>query len=128
MKPVSVVPNQADCLVLLQQGQVDAISTDDTILQGLGVTQRLGQFHAVRNPGLTFLIPFVDRLISVDMRETPRTGDRQDVITSDNVSLAVDATIFSQVIEPARRSSPSATTSSPWTRSPAPRCARSWDR
>ena len=40
--PVSpkVIPvqaeNQTDCLVLLQQGQVDAISTDDTILQGLG--------------------------------------------------------------------------------------------
>jgi regulator of protease activity HflC (stomatin/prohibitin superfamily) len=34
------------------------------------------------------------------MRETPRTGDRQDVITRDNVAVAVNATIFSQVIEP----------------------------
>jgi polar amino acid transport system substrate-binding protein len=34
VRPVSAV-NNADCLVLLQQGQVDAISTDDTILQGL---------------------------------------------------------------------------------------------
>ena len=34
------------------------------------------------------------------MRETPRTGDRQEVITADNVAVAVNATIFSQVIEP----------------------------
>ncbi|MFZ0217110.1 MAG: SPFH domain-containing protein [Candidatus Dormiibacterota bacterium] len=69
--------------------------------QGLvGVILRLGQFHAVRNPGLTILIPFVDRIMYVDMRETPRTGERQDVITKDNVSLAVNTTIFSQVIDP----------------------------
>ena len=36
----------------------------------------------------------------IDMRETPRTGDRQDVITKDNVSVAVNATIFSQVVDP----------------------------
>jgi regulator of protease activity HflC (stomatin/prohibitin superfamily) len=36
----------------------------------------------------------------VDMRETPRTGDRQDVISKDNVSLQVNATIFSQVVDP----------------------------
>src|SRR5256886_9211212 len=36
----------------------------------------------------------------VNMRETPRTGDRQDVITKDNVSVVVNATIFSQVVDP----------------------------
>ena len=49
---------------------------------------------------MTFLMPFVDAIESVDMRETPRTGDRQDVITKDNVSVVVNATIFSQVIDP----------------------------
>jgi regulator of protease activity HflC (stomatin/prohibitin superfamily) len=43
--------------------------------------------------------PFFDRIVRVDMRETPRTGDRQDVITRDNVAVAVNATIFSQVID-----------------------------
>jgi regulator of protease activity HflC (stomatin/prohibitin superfamily) len=38
-------------------------------------------------------------MVLVDMRETPRTGDRQDVITRDNVSVAVNATIFSQVVD-----------------------------
>jgi len=71
------------------------------IQQGLvGVVKRLGQFHSVRNPGITFLVPFVDNMAVVDMRETPRTGDRQDVITKDNVSVAVNATIFSQVVDP----------------------------
>ncbi|HEX4215608.1 MAG TPA: SPFH domain-containing protein [Candidatus Dormibacteraeota bacterium] len=69
--------------------------------QGLvGVVLRVGQFTAVRQPGMRILAPFVDRMVLVDMRETPRTGERQDVITKDNVSLAVNATIFSQVVEP----------------------------
>src|SRR5262252_1867560 len=71
------------------------------IQQGLvGVVKRLGQFQSVRNPGVTFLVPFIDRMEAVDMRETPRTGDRQDVITKDNVSVVVNATIFSQVVDP----------------------------
>ena len=70
------------------------------VQQGLvGVVKRLGQFQTVRNPGVTFLVPFVDAMVLVDMRETPRTGDRQDVITRDNVSVAVNATIFSQVVD-----------------------------
>jgi regulator of protease activity HflC (stomatin/prohibitin superfamily) len=77
------------------------IRTIRVIQQGLvGVVKRLGQFHSVRNPGVTFLVPFVDTMEQVDMRETPRTGDRQDVITKDNVSVVVNATIFSQVVDP----------------------------
>src|SRR5207245_6821434 len=59
-----------------------------------------GQFPPRRSPGVTFLVPFVDTIEMVDMRETPRTGDRQDVITKDNVSVVVNATIFSQVVDP----------------------------
>src|SRR5215471_12744383 len=71
------------------------------IQQGLvGVVKRLGQYQSVRNPGVTFLVPFIDSMANVDMRETPRTGDRQDVITKDNVSVVVNATIFSQVVDP----------------------------
>ena len=70
------------------------------IQQGyVGAVKRLGQFAGVRNPGVVFLVPFVDTMETVDMRETPRTGDRQDVITRDNVSVAVNATIFSQVVD-----------------------------
>ncbi len=70
------------------------------IQQGyVGAVKRLGQFNSVRNPGVVFLVPFVDTMELVDMRETPRTGDRQDVITRDNVSVTVNATIFSQVVD-----------------------------
>lgn len=86
--------------ILVLFGIVTLARTIRIVNQGfVGVTRRLGQFHAVREPGITLLVPFIDQLVLVDMRETPRTGDRQDVITSDNVSLAVDATIFSQVID-----------------------------
>jgi len=65
----------------------------------VGVVKRLGQFHAIRQPGLTVLIPLVDTLVRVDMREEPRLGDLQSVITKDNVSVMVNATIFSQVVD-----------------------------
>ena len=64
-----------------------------------GVLKRLGRFHAVHNPGLVFLIPIVDSMTRVDMREVPRRGDKQDVITKDNVAVGVSATIFHQVVD-----------------------------
>lgn len=66
----------------------------------VGVVKRLGRFQSIRPSGVTLLIPFVDNITTVDVRETPRTGDRQEVITKDNVNVAVNATIFSQVVEP----------------------------
>jgi regulator of protease activity HflC (stomatin/prohibitin superfamily) len=47
------------------------------VQQGLvGVVKRFGQFHSIRPSGMTFLIPFVDNMTTIDVRETPRTGDR----------------------------------------------------
>jgi regulator of protease activity HflC (stomatin/prohibitin superfamily) len=66
----------------------------------LGVQKRLGKFHKVLEPGVVAMLPFVDTLQFVDVREVPRTGDQQDVITKDNVSVLVSATIFSQVVDP----------------------------
>ena len=75
--------------------------TVNIIQQGyVGIVKRAGQFHSVREPGITFLVPLVDSMTLVDIRETPRTGDRQDVITRDNVTVSVNATIFSQVVDP----------------------------
>ncbi len=70
------------------------------VQQGLvGVVTRLGEFKEIRQPGLTFIIPVIESLKVVDVRETPRTGDRQQVITRDNVAVIVNATIFSQVVD-----------------------------
>ncbi|HEY6426889.1 MAG TPA: SPFH domain-containing protein [Acidimicrobiales bacterium] len=65
----------------------------------VGVVKRLGEFKAVMQPGMHILTPFVDRMEKVDVREFPMTGDQQAVITKDNVSLQVSATIFCQVID-----------------------------
>ena len=64
-----------------------------------GVVTRFGRYHREVGSGICLIWPFFDKLVRVDMRETPRTGDRQDVITRDNVAVAVNATIFSQVID-----------------------------
>jgi regulator of protease activity HflC (stomatin/prohibitin superfamily) len=61
--------------------------------------KRFGEFRSVDQPGLRVLRPFVDKMEKVDMREFPMTGDQQAVITKDNVSLQVSATIFCQVID-----------------------------
>jgi len=75
--------------------------TVNIVQQGyVGMVKRVGEFHSVRQPGLTFLVPLVDSMVLVDIRETPRTGDKQDVITRDNVTVSVNATIFSQVVDP----------------------------
>lgn len=65
----------------------------------VGVVKRLGEFRGVRQPGLHPMVPFVDSMTKIDMREFPMTGDQQSVITKDNVSLRVSATIFCQVID-----------------------------
>jgi regulator of protease activity HflC (stomatin/prohibitin superfamily) len=65
----------------------------------VGVVKRFGQFRIVQQPGLHLLVPFADRMDKVDIREFPHTGDQQAVITQDNVSLWVSATIFCQVTD-----------------------------
>lgn len=65
----------------------------------VGVVTRFGEFKVIKNPGLTFIIPFIEAMRIVDVRETPRTGDRQQVITRDNVAVIVNATIFFQVVD-----------------------------
>jgi len=72
-------------LNIVQQGEV-------------GVVKRLGEYRNTHEPGLAVIAPFVDRLQRVDMREIPRPGDRQDVITRDNVVVTVNATIFTQIV------------------------------
>jgi regulator of protease activity HflC (stomatin/prohibitin superfamily) len=71
---------------IVQQGQV-------------GVVKRLGEYQKTHDPGLVVIPPFVSQMTLVDMRETPRTGDRQEVITKDNVVVTVNATIFTQVVD-----------------------------
>jgi regulator of protease activity HflC (stomatin/prohibitin superfamily) len=68
-----------------------------------GVVERLGRYHATANPGLRIIIPFVDRLIHVDMREQVVEVPAQEVITSDNVVVTVYAVIYYETTDAQRR-------------------------
>ena len=68
-----------------------------------GVVFRLGNcLEKLRGPGLTLLIPFVDKMIKVDLRTLTYDVPEQDVITKDNVSVKVNAVVYFQVVD-ARR-------------------------
>ncbi len=67
-----------------------------------GLIMRLGRYHATANPGITFLVPFIDQLITVDMRERVINVLPQSVITEDNVSVVVDAVIYYKITDPVK--------------------------
>ena len=64
------------------------------------VVERLGRFHAVLNPGLNFLIPFLDRVAYKHLlKEIPLDVPSQVCITRDNTQLTVDGIIYFQVTD-----------------------------
>jgi len=67
-----------------------------------GVVERLGRYHATATPGLRIIIPFIDRLIHVDMREQVVEVPAQEVITSDNVVVTVYAVIYYEATDAQR--------------------------
>ncbi|WP_081084537.1 slipin family protein [Burkholderia territorii] len=64
-----------------------------------GVVLTLGKFSYVAQPGLTILIPYLQNMTKVDVRITAVNIEPQDVITSDNVSVKVDAITYYQVTD-----------------------------
>lgn len=89
-------------LVILVVVVITVVSKSVRVVQQgyMGVVTRFGEFKREAPPGINIITPFIEKLVIVDVRETPRTGDRQEVITRDNVAIAVNATIFSQVMDP----------------------------
>jgi len=65
-----------------------------------GVWFRLGRLRPIAGPGLVLLIPFVDRLIRVDLRTVTLTIPPQEVITRDNVPARVNAVAYFRVVQP----------------------------
>jgi len=64
-----------------------------------GVVLRLGRFVGMKTAGLKWIVPFVDRMIIIDMRVTAEQVPPQDVITRDNVSMKVNAVIYFRVVQ-----------------------------
>ncbi len=67
-----------------------------------GIVLRLGKFKEVINPGLNFVIPYIEQLILVDVREKVINVEPQRVITKDNVSVTVDAVVYYKIVDPVR--------------------------
>ncbi len=65
-----------------------------------GLVERFGRYKETLDPGLKFLIPYMDSLrVRIDMRETVIDIEPQPVITRDNVTVTVDAVIYYYVTE-----------------------------
>ena len=63
-----------------------------------GVVFRFGKLRGERGPGLNIIIPYIDRMIKVDMRVETLVVEPQEVITSDNVTVRVDAVAYFQPV------------------------------
>lgn len=64
-----------------------------------GVVFTLGRFTGVKGPGLILLIPFVQKMVKVDLRVVVMDVPTQDVISRDNVSVQVNAVVYFRVVE-----------------------------
>lgn len=67
-----------------------------------GVIERLGRYRRTAEPGLTLIVPFLDKLRKVDMREQVVDVPPQEVITKDNVVVTVDAIVFYEATDPVK--------------------------
>lgn len=65
-----------------------------------GVIFRLGRLVGAKGPGLFLIIPFVDRMVKVDLRVITMDVPSQEVITKDNVTVRVNAVIYFRVVDP----------------------------
>ncbi|MBM4456278.1 MAG: slipin family protein [Chloroflexi bacterium] len=66
-----------------------------------GVIFRLGRLVGPRGPGLFLIIPFIDRMVKVDLRVVTLDIPSQEAITKDNVTVKVNAVAYFRVVDPA---------------------------
>ncbi|MDR1915313.1 MAG: slipin family protein [Synergistaceae bacterium] len=66
------------------------------------VVFRLGRLWGAKGPGIVFVIPWIDRVLRVDLRVVTLDVPVQEVITKDNVPIKVNAVLYFRVLEPSR--------------------------
>jgi len=64
------------------------------------VVFRLGRMVGARGPGMTYIIPLIEKMVRMDLRTVTMDIPPQDVITRDNVSVKVNAVLYFRVLEP----------------------------
>jgi regulator of protease activity HflC (stomatin/prohibitin superfamily) len=67
-----------------------------------GVVFRFGKIRNVRNPGIRFMIPFVDNMSKVSLRTITKPIQSQQIITRDNVSIGVAAVAYYRRVDPVK--------------------------
>lgn len=65
-----------------------------------GVIFRFGRLRGAKGPGIFIIIPFVDKMIKVDLRTVTMDVPPQDIITHDNVPVKVNAVVYFRVMNP----------------------------
>lgn len=65
-----------------------------------GVVFRLGRVMGARGPGLIILLPFIERMVKVDLRTITLDVPSQEAITGDNVTVKVNAVVYFKVVDP----------------------------
>lgn len=67
-----------------------------------GLVERLGRYQSTRDPGFNLIIPFIESIQLIDMREQVVDVPPQEVITEDNVVVSVDAVVYYEATDPKR--------------------------
>ncbi|HHC09274.1 MAG TPA: SPFH/Band 7/PHB domain protein [Actinobacteria bacterium] len=67
-----------------------------------GLVERFGRYQRTIEPGLHLIVPFIERIRRVDMREQVVDVPPQEVITKDNVVVTVDAVVYYQATDPVK--------------------------
>jgi regulator of protease activity HflC (stomatin/prohibitin superfamily) len=65
-----------------------------------GVIFRWGKLKGAKGPGLIFLIPFIDRMVRMDLRVVTIDVPKQEIMTRDNVPATVDAVVYFRILDP----------------------------
>jgi len=67
-----------------------------------GLVERLGRYKTTKQPGFNLIVPFMETIKLIDMREQVVDVPPQEVITKDNVVVSVDAVVFYEATDPQR--------------------------
>lgn len=67
-----------------------------------GVIFRLGRYVGAKGPGLFFIVPFIDRMVKVDLRTVTLDVPSQEAISRDNVTVKVNAVVYFRVLDPGK--------------------------
>lgn len=67
-----------------------------------GVMFTLGRYTGTKGPGIIIVVPFVQRMVKIDLRMIVLDVPTQDVISRDNVSVKVNAVVYFRIVDPSR--------------------------